>query len=666
MDPIITFVKASEALDLAEGVVEGTIETGVLQTKVNEKLVALETQYAPRLTSAESQLADIVTVNIKNKGAKNDGTDCRLAIQQAIDEVGQSGGGVVWIPKGVFEISLDTNHNGLKISYSNVKITGEGTIKLKDNQLSGSLAFSPCMILVDTLTSNETDTIENVTIENITINQNRENNFCTYVGYSADAVTVRHCINARIENVKIKDVIDSAIMFTSNKRSKIINNRIETGYRYCKVNTTVGSTTITSITANFTSKDVGKYIAIKKASSDGSTVFGATVASVVDSNTATLNLQNNTVAVAVTDADALICNSDSGIYVSDFRLDSTDSPVPFSSENTRGDRTEEIIVSGNTINGFQTGMHCNRGTSRMILTDNTVKHSHIGMDLSFETVEFTAIPQKNIVSNNTFETCYRIAMGLSNAHFSIIANNRITDAAIGIDLAGTSYSVVADNIIIGDLNPSSYHMGISIGRGFKDNVETFASYNSITGNIVSKFWIGVKDNASCEGNVYSANQLKWNRDQTNTSNLYTLSSGYYCLDGVWSFDSSSGKVFPVLKGTTIFEGGKLRIYDGTNYRTLSNYRSIVNAANATTINGLDATFVMLNNYSVATSVTAITNGEVGQELTLYMTNANVTLVNSNNLRLSGNVNYTPPSKTAMKFVCLDGTIWAEVSRITQG
>lgn len=58
MDPIITFSKAKKALDLAQGVVDGAIDTGVLQTNINQKLSALETQYAPRLTTAESQLAD--------------------------------------------------------------------------------------------------------------------------------------------------------------------------------------------------------------------------------------------------------------------------------------------------------------------------------------------------------------------------------------------------------------------------------------------------------------------------------------------------------------------------------------------------------------------------------------------------------------------------------
>lgn len=60
MDPIITFNKARKALDLAQGVVDGVIDTGVLQTNINQKLADLEVQYAPRLTSAESQLADVV------------------------------------------------------------------------------------------------------------------------------------------------------------------------------------------------------------------------------------------------------------------------------------------------------------------------------------------------------------------------------------------------------------------------------------------------------------------------------------------------------------------------------------------------------------------------------------------------------------------------------
>lgn len=87
----------------------------------------------------------------------------------------------------------------------------------------------------------------------------------------------------------------------------------------------------------------------------------------------------------------------------------------------------------------------------------------------------------------------------------------------------------------------------------------------------------------------------------------------------------------------------------------------INPANSPTINAANAIFIMLNNYTAPTSITDITGGITGQELIVYMTNANVTFVhNAAKIRLSDKTNFNVPTQTAMKFVCIDGTIWSEV------
>lgn len=65
---VISYKKAKRAEELAEQIIEGSIETGVLQTNINQKLNDLEVQYAPDLTNVKSQLADLVKQgNLPNK-----------------------------------------------------------------------------------------------------------------------------------------------------------------------------------------------------------------------------------------------------------------------------------------------------------------------------------------------------------------------------------------------------------------------------------------------------------------------------------------------------------------------------------------------------------------------------------------------------------------------
>lgn len=57
-------------------------------------------------------------------------SDSRPAIQQAIDNVGKAGGGVVFIPEGTYKINVSASaNNALKINYSNVVLRGAGTDK---------------------------------------------------------------------------------------------------------------------------------------------------------------------------------------------------------------------------------------------------------------------------------------------------------------------------------------------------------------------------------------------------------------------------------------------------------------------------------------------------------------------------------------------------------
>jgi hypothetical protein len=76
---------------------------------------------AARLSDHDTFLADIITVNIKNKGAVGDGiTDCTTALQQAHDSL--PNGGIILIPPGRYNFST------LNITNKYITITGSGVL----------------------------------------------------------------------------------------------------------------------------------------------------------------------------------------------------------------------------------------------------------------------------------------------------------------------------------------------------------------------------------------------------------------------------------------------------------------------------------------------------------------------------------------------------------
>lgn len=105
---VISYKKAKRAEQLAEQIIEGSIETGVLQTNINQKLNDLEVQYAPRLTNAESQLADITKGTIKfaeDFEIQTPETDDTARLQRAVDSFSATEKGVVFLAPKKYNIT---------------------------------------------------------------------------------------------------------------------------------------------------------------------------------------------------------------------------------------------------------------------------------------------------------------------------------------------------------------------------------------------------------------------------------------------------------------------------------------------------------------------------------------------------------------------------------
>ena len=71
---------------------------------------------------------NIVDVTLAPYNADNSGeTDVTTIIQKALDDVGQSGGGVVYLPAGTYKVNPGNTETALRIRYNNTILRGAGT-----------------------------------------------------------------------------------------------------------------------------------------------------------------------------------------------------------------------------------------------------------------------------------------------------------------------------------------------------------------------------------------------------------------------------------------------------------------------------------------------------------------------------------------------------------
>lgn len=105
----------------------------------------------------------------------------------------------------------------------------------------------------------------------------------------------------------------------------------------------------------------------------------------------------------------------------------------------------------------------------------------------------------------------------------------------------------------------------------------------------------------------------------------------------------------------------------TAYGALTLLSANESADEGATINVTDKPWINVDN-SVAQNVTGLTGGVVGQVVILLFRDANTTLVDSTNFRLTGGTNVTPTARSVITFIGsgaapgLPPIVWVEVSR----
>lgn len=146
------------------------------------------TVLSARLNEFDRRLSDI-SFNVKSFGAKGDGTtNDTEAIQGAVDTVLAAGGGIVYIPPGIYVVSSIQYRGGVVICGAGIGVT---TVKLADNTPNVSVF-------------NCTPEATNVCIRDLTIDGNRDNQIPP-LGHGIRSGTEGGIINGLFTNLHIKN-----------------------------------------------------------------------------------------------------------------------------------------------------------------------------------------------------------------------------------------------------------------------------------------------------------------------------------------------------------------------------------------------------------------------------------------------------------------------------
>jgi hypothetical protein len=114
----------------------------------------------------------------------------------------------------------------------------------------------------------------------------------------------------------------------------------------------------------------------------------------------------------------------------------------------------------------------------------------------------------------------------------------------------------------------------------------------------------------------------------------------------------------------LFNGARLYSVDTNKYIINNALVQTVSTVNNNTVS-LDVTSknnVIVDN-TAATTITALSNGSVGQRVTLVFNNLNTVLQNNTNIKIAGGTNYTPPSQYSnITLLKVNVSTWVEVGR----
>lgn len=262
-----------------------------------------------------------------------------------------------------------------------------------------------------------------------------------------------------------------------------------------------------------------------------------------------------------------------------------------------------------------------------------------------------------LIANNHIEGVGRgIFCELDNCNDFMISGNTLQNISNGTGISisyGGDNVIIADNIISGVVHPTGNTYGISVSNsgGFnpsnnldiKDNI-----IDGVAGGTERGLYIAPAvaiDNITISGNTF------------NFTGTYGIAFGGATPPTNVLIDGNrfgSNITTPILNLSTL-TGAVVLYNQGYDHAGAS----LVNNDATPDITSQDGFYVCSNDG--ATNVTDFDGGYNGQELVIFFTTSNSTLIDSASLRLTGSIDYNPPTGTIMRLMQRGGQWW-ELSR----
>ncbi|WP_278956270.1 M10 family metallopeptidase C-terminal domain-containing protein [Aquipseudomonas alcaligenes] len=167
-----------------------------------------------------------MTFDVRDYGALGNGvTNDTVAIQAAIDAAFAAGGGVVYLPQGVYRVSGDGTPSGNCLTmHSQVDLIGDGmgstVIKLVDG------SSEPLMGMIG---SPAGEVLQGVGISDLSLDGNRDNSSGEVNGWHLAANTVGVSSNLSLERVEIRDVSGSGFRVDGQTSNLLIKESVAQG-----------------------------------------------------------------------------------------------------------------------------------------------------------------------------------------------------------------------------------------------------------------------------------------------------------------------------------------------------------------------------------------------------------------------------------------------------
>ena len=140
-----------------------------------------------------------------------------------------------------------------------------------------------------------------------------------------------------------------------------------------------------------------------------------------------------------------------------------------------------VLVSGNRItNSTNSGIACKRYLTRHTISNNFIDTATYGITLERASSQTDYAYDECIFNNDIRNTTEGIF--ITQSDYTMIVGNKISECTSGIDVNGSKYCTVNDNLvkISSEYTPTAYNSAISIRSG-----TVSAEYNSVCGNVIN-------------------------------------------------------------------------------------------------------------------------------------------------------------------------------------